>query len=322
MLLAVVALALMNGVVLAFHHMVGNQVPKGYVAFYKLTLPYIRLLNGISGWFLRRLGVHHALPRPEEEIRSLLRKMQHSASQDGKADFKLFDNLFSFSETTAREIMIPRTEMVCLYAGNSFEENRRMAIEERLTRYPVCDPDKDHIVGFVHIKDLMKASDSSPADIRSLVRPLLHVPESIPIRDLLRLMQKQKTQMVLLIDDYGGTSGLVTLEDILEEIVGEIQDEFDQERPPIERVGETDYSIDGLYLIEDLNTAFGLNLASEEYDTIGGWLYSMVEMPPRRGQSVCHDGYVFIVEEVDNLRISRIRIRRQDGDKDNSETVA
>jgi CBS domain containing-hemolysin-like protein len=124
-------------------------------------------------------------------------------------------------------------------------------------------------------------------------------------------MQKKKTQMALLIDEYGGTSGLVSFEDIIEEIVGEVQDEFDEERPVIEKRDEDTHSIDGRMLIIDVNEYFGLNIDSEDYDSIGGWIYSKIEIPPKKNQRVCYlDEYEFIIDETDNKRISRLTVRK------------
>lgn len=323
-----IAFVIAFSLITAFHITIGEQVPKMYAIrktedtalwvalpltlFYKLMIPFIWLLNGSSNWMLRKSGIEpdgeHDSVHTEEEIRVLMQESHESGLID-KQEFALFDNLFEFNETNAKEIMIPRTEMVCLYADRSFGENKEIAISEMLTRYPVCDPDKDNIVGFVHIKDMLKAESGVP-DIRRLIRPLLTVPESMPISVLLRLMQRKKTQMVLLIDEYGGTSGIVTVEDILEEIVGEIQDEFDEERPRIESIDEDTYSIDGLLLIDEINDTFGLEIETDDYDTIGGWLYSQVEIPPRKNQKVRYQGFEFTIEEVDHLRISRIQLQR------------
>jgi CBS domain containing-hemolysin-like protein len=206
--------------------------------------------------------------------------------------------------------MIPRTEMICLYVNLPFTENRGIAISEMHTRYPVCDPDKDNIIGFVHIKDLLKA-DAEFTDLKPLIRPITSVPESMQISVLLKLMQKKRTQMALLIDEYGGTSGIVTFEDIVEEIVGEIQDEFDEERAGIEKKDEHTHSIDGLLLIEEVNSFFGLEIENDDYDTIGGWLYSQIEIPPTKNQRVTYnEQFEFIIEETDHLRISRVIVKR------------
>src|SRR5690606_32427695 len=170
--------------------------------------------------------------------------------------------------------------------------------------------DKDNIVGFIHIKDLIK-SEGKIRDLRSILRPILTVPESMPISSLLKLMQKNRSQIAILIDEYGGTSGLVTMEDIMEEIVGEIQDEFDEERADVEQKDENTYSISGMMLIEEVNSLFGLDIPTDDYDTIGGWIYSRIEIPPKKNQVVEHEsGYKFIVEETDNLRVSRITVVR------------
>lgn len=322
-----VSLLLGFALITVLHMTIGEQFPKTYairkaepvtlwfagplIFFFKLAMPLIWILNGLSNALLRKAGIEPENDRDpvhsEEEIRSLMKESRNSGLLD-QTEFTMVDNIFDFSETSAREIMIPRTEMVCLYAGLSYQENMAIAIGEMMTRYPVCDPDKDSIIGFVHIKDLLR-TDTARQDIRPLIRPLPSVPESMPISSLLRLMQKNRTHLVLLIDEYGGTSGLVTVEDILEEIVGEIQDEFDEERPAIEcREGDA-YSVDGLLLIEEVNEELGLDIRSEDYATIGGWLYSQVEIPPSKHQSVRLDGYEFVIEDVDHLRISRIMIR-------------
>ncbi|MGG4107010.1 hemolysin family protein [Paenibacillus lautus] len=279
--------------------------------FYTIMFPFIWFANGLSNNVLRLFRMQPVVERnvhTEEELRDMMKESSESGLMDS-TDMVLVDNIFEFADTTAREIMIPRTEMICLYNNLSLEENLKIASEGMRTRYPICDEDKDHIIGFIHIKDLMRGFVH---DQLSLIRPIIAVPESIKISDLLRRMQRSKTQIAILIDEYGGTSGLVTLEDIMEEIVGEIQDEFDEERPGIEKVGEDEYSIDGLMLIDEINDQFGLNVDTEDYDTIGGWLSSRLEvLLPHKGQSVMYEDYRFVIEETENKRISRIRLIRQ-----------
>ncbi|WP_322905960.1 hemolysin family protein [Paenibacillus campi] len=277
--------------------------------FHKIMYPFIWMLNGMANALLKLFGIapasEHESAHTEEEIRILMKESNKSGLIDN-TELALVDNIFEFADTTAHEIMIPRTEMICLSLHASREENLQIALNGMCTRYPVCDGDKDHIVGFLHIKDLLRYQI---IDSVKLIRPIIAVPESIKISELMKLMQRGKTQIAILIDEYGGTAGLVTLEDIMEEIVGEIQDEFDHERPIIEPINEMMYSIDGMMLIEEFNTRFSLDLDMSEYDTIGGWLYSRVEsLPPKVGQSVAHDGHLLVVEEVENKRISRIKL--------------
>lgn len=285
------------------------------VLFRRIMSPFIWLLNGTANLILKPFGIdmseHSNSAHTEEEIRILM-KESHKSGLIDNTELTLVDNIFDFADTNAREIMIPRTEMICLYGNLSFAENKEIALREMHTRYPVCETDKDSIIGFVHIKDLLRVPDHANPDIRELMRPITSVPESMPISALLKLMQKKKTQIAMLIDEYGGTAGLVTLEDIMEEIVGEIQDEFDEERPEIEKKDERTYSVSGLVLIEEVNQMFGLDIPTDDYDTIGGWIYSQVEIPPKKNQIVeTEDGSVrFVIEETDHLRVSRVTVIR------------
>ncbi len=287
------------------------------VLFRRLMSPFIWLLNGTANLILKPFGIDinedSNSAHTEEEIRILM-KESHKSGLIDNTELTLVDNIFDFADTNAREIMIPRTEMICLYGNMSFAENKEIALREMHTRYPVCETDKDSIIGFVHIKDLLRVPDHANPDIRDLMRPITSVPESMPISALLKLMQKKKTQIAMLIDEYGGTAGLVTLEDIMEEIVGEIQDEFDEERPEIEKKDENTYSVSGLVLIEEVNNLFGLDIPTDDYDTIGGWIYSQVEIPPKKNQAVeSEDGTVrFVIEETDHLRVSRVTVIRLD----------
>lgn len=326
-LVHIISLTLSFLVIATFHIVLGELAPKTiavrkaegillYIAgpmklFYKLMYPFIWVLNGLSTGLLRLFGVspvsEQSSLHTEEEIRVLMKESSESGLIDS-TEMSLVDNIFEFAETTAREIMIPRTEMICLFTQHSLDENLEIALEGMRTRYPVCNQDKDHIIGFIHIKDLIR---SNTHDYRDLLRPIMAVPESIQISELMKRMQRSRTQIAILIDEYGGTSGMVTLEDIVEEIVGEIQDEFDEERPGIEQLDELTYSVDGLMLIDSINDTFGFQLDSEDYDTIGGWLYSRIEvLPPQVGQTVEYGGYIYQVEETDNKRISRVKLMK------------
>ncbi|CAM3414563.1 hemolysin family protein [Marinicrinis lubricantis] len=287
------------------------------IAFHKVMYPFIWLLNGTANALLKAIGIEPASEsesaHTEEEIRILMKESHRSGFIDN-TELALMDNVFDFADTNAREIMIPRTEMVCLQASSSFQDNLEFALQKTFTRFPVMGEDKDHLVGFVHMKDLLKLQNEAglEADMMTIVRPLASVPDSIEISALLKLMQKNHTQIAVLFDEYGGTAGIVTLEDIIEELVGEIQDEFDNERPEIEKLDAGRYSIDGRMLIEEVNDLLGIHIDSEDYDTIGGWMVSKVDLPPEEGQSIRLEGFEFAVEETDQMRILRIRIKRMD----------
>ncbi|WP_245203591.1 hemolysin family protein [Ammoniphilus resinae] len=283
------------------------------IVFHKIMYPFIWFLNGTANWFLRLIGIQpateHEAAHTEEEIRILMEE-SHKSGYIDNTELALVDNIFDFSERNAREVMIPRTDMVCLYAEHSFEDNLEIALKEQMTRYPVCNPDKDNIIGFIHIKDLFAAITKGKKNFKELIRPVIRVPESMQISALLKQMQKKKAQLAIVIDEYGGTAGLLTIEDIIEEIVGEIQDEFDEERQSIETLGNNSYSVDGRLILEEANDFFGFKIGNEDVDTIGGWVYSQVETPPKVNQRVEFDGFEFIISEVDNFRINRILIKR------------
>lgn len=281
--------------------------------FYKLFKPVIWLLNGTANRVLRAIGIQPAGEQEahtEEEIRILMNQSARSGHID-KDEMALFDNIFEFSDRLAREIMLPRTDMACLYANLSFEDNLKLVYATKHSRYPVAEKDKDQIIGFVHITDLLTADPDEDPDLLDFLRPIVTVPESMEISRVLKLMQRRRSQIVIIIDEYGGTAGLLTAEDILEEIVGEIQDEFDDERPMVEIKGNVT-SVDGRVLIEELNDMIDLSIEDDEVDSIGGWLFKKLEGVPVKGKKIESGSHVFEVVEVERLRIVRIHIYKAD----------
>ncbi|MFD2169121.1 hemolysin family protein [Tumebacillus lipolyticus] len=283
------------------------------IFFYKLMYPFIWMLNGTANSFLRLIGIRPAsdaeLAHNEEELRMIVTQSHESGVID-ETERTLFDNIFDFSNRVAREIMVPRTDMSCLYINRSFKDNLEKADSEKHTRFPLILEDKDNIVGVVHIKDLyaVALSGREEASLETIARKPVTVPESMPIKDVLKILQKNRSELAIVIDEYGGTAGIVTTEDILEELVGEIQDEFDEERPFIEE--QSDHvSIDARMLIDEVNEYFHLNIESEEVDTIGGFIYAHFQTPFVGGK-VTLDNYQFTITEMDSLRVTRLAVRR------------
>jgi CBS domain containing-hemolysin-like protein len=274
--------------------------------------PAIWVLNGTANRLLKWAGLEpvseHEAAHTEEEIR-LLVTQSHQSGHIDQTELSLVEHVFDFSETLAREVMIPRIDMVCLYTSNTFEENLEIIRTERHTRFPVANEDKDNIIGFVHATDFyLAALENKDVRLENYLRPVLTVPESMEISHVLRLMQKRRSQLAIVIDEYGGTAGLVTMEDILEEIVGDIQDEFDtDERPDIEKTPEG-LSVAGKTLLADLNDHLPFELVSDDVDTIGGWLYSQLEEEIAVGASVEWENHLFTVTDMDNHRVTRIAI--------------
>ncbi|WGV58417.1 hemolysin family protein [Brevibacillus brevis] len=287
-------------------------VAKPIQLFYKTMYPFIQMLNWSASHFL---GLFHISLEPhqeahtEEEIRILVNESHKSGLID-QTELMLVDNIFDFSETMAREIMVPRTDMVVLNLRDPFDENVKHVQNGRFTRYPVVDGDKDHVVGSLHIKDMLTGLlEGESQDLQTFMRPILTVPETISISRLLTMLQKQRGQMAIIIDEYGGTAGLVTLEDIMEEIVGDIQDEFDDERPEVER-SDGMLSLDGRMLLEEAGDYLDIELESSDVDTLAGWIYMQMDHPPRVGDRVKEGKYEFIVGEVDHYRITRVYVKK------------
>lgn len=312
----------------ALHYVLGAALPRSYahrkseaaaiwtsLLFhrpYRILRPPARLLDVLVHRLLRAVGIDPSAGAEsapsEEDLRTLLAESNKNGHIDN-TELALVHNVFDFTGTSAREIMIPRTEMVCLYADRPFQDNMRIVIENKHTRYPVCAGDKDNIVGMVHMKDLLEPAGE--ADLLPFIRPVTKVPASMPIAQLMKALQRRRAYMAVLIDEYGGTAGLVTFEDIIEELVGEVHDEFDESRMSIESKDEDSYSICGLLHIEDVNRYFRLSIDTEQYDTIGGWMYAQVDSPPRLHAAVTVGDFEFSVEETESLRISRILVRRR-----------
>lgn len=291
------------------------------LVFYYVFLPVIWLLNHAANAFLRIFGIQPAgeneAAHSEEEIRILMNQSAKSGAIDLE-EVKLMDNIFDFSDMRAREVMLPRTDMDCLYINLSLKDNLKIITETRHSRYPVAIEDKDQIIGFVHITDILLWPQGTEPNLRKLVRPILNVPESMEISHVLRLMQQKRAQLTLVVDEYGGTAGLLTAEEILEEIVGDLYDEFEDERPEIEIVGDV-ISVDGRLLIEEVNELTGSSIDDEEVDSIGGWMFKELEGNPLPGQTVEHAGITFEVAEAERLRITRVNIRKPHEETDESE---
>lgn len=324
-----VALATAFTLITSMHIILGELTPKSMaiantekilltialpmLVFWKVMYPFVWLLNTTANLVSRSLGLTHSgegeVAHNPEEIRLLMEEShKQGLVDDTEVDF--VDNVFDFTELSVREIMVPRTDMVCLYTNKSYEENMQTILDEQMTRYPICVEDKDHIIGFLHVKDLMnRIVSGDKISLRTLARKVFVVPESMDVSDLLKTMQKSRSQLAIVVDEYGGTAGMVTIEDIIEEIVGDIQDEFDEERPLIEKKSELVYSIDAKCLLEELDDALGIKIDDEDVDTIGGWLYDKLGGEPQVGQQKSYGGNIFSVEEVDGVRITRVAVR-------------
>lgn len=284
------------------------------IFFYKIMYPFIWLLNGSARFLTRLIGFksmnEQEVALSEEELR-LIMSESYKGGEINQSEMRYVNNIFEFDERLAKEIMIPRTEMICFFKEDSFDENIKVIQEGQYTRYPVADGDKDHIVGLVNLKEIFTGHINQKHDsIEKFIRPVIHVSEVTPIKQGLVKMQKERIHMAIVIDEYGGTAGLVTVEDILEEIVGEIRDEFDvNEKPMIEKVNDNTSIVAGKVLLDEINTYFGTELEDDEVDTIGGWIITH-NVDAEKGTVVEGEGYQFIVEEIDGYQIKKVKITK------------
>lgn len=245
-------------------------------AFYVITFPAIWLLNGVSRSILRLFGIEpaseHETAHSPEELRLILAGSEKAGilSEENR---EIIEGVFQFSKRTARQIMVPRTDVVVLSTTRSIEENLETIRTTRHTRYPLCDGSLDHTIGLIHVKDLMLALLRGPGRrLEELKRDVLFVPGNSTVESLLSQFIESKTHMAIVLDEYGGASGIVSLENITEELFGQIQDEFDRERPEIEPLGNGRYRVRGDYLIEDLADRLKIDVGEPEEETIGGYV--------------------------------------------------
>ncbi|HBS59645.1 MAG TPA: hypothetical protein DEA44_10290 [Firmicutes bacterium] len=284
--------------------------------FHKIGYPFVVILNRAALMLMAGLGLRGKEPgdeadlaHSEEELRMIV-----SASHEGgvldEMESELIGNVFDFADRLAREIMIPRQDMICLFREDSFKETMETVRHSGHSRYPLCEKDKDHVLGVVHIHDLlMLIVDGQPYDLRKIMHDVLVVPEGMSVARVLQEMRLRRSHMAVVADEYGGTAGLVTLEDVLEEIVGEIHDEYDMERPEIQRMDDNHYEFDGRVLVEEVAELLNINIEDPEEDTIGGYIFGRLGRRPEVGDTVAVNEYLFEIREILGYRVVRVSVR-------------
>ena len=262
------------------------------VWFYKISYPLIWILNGTANGFLRLVGIapmlEAELAHSEEELRLILADSQAKGVLD-LDERKMLERVLDFADRSVRQVMVPSIEVDFFDLHNSLEDNLEVARQHRHTRYPLCDGTLDRVVGIIHVKDLFwhyRATEQFQLELGK--RPVQFVPESKPIKSLLTEFRHNRTHLAIVVDEYGATAGIVTLEDILEELVGEIQDEFDTELPPpmIRKTGDEQYMIHGRTLLEDVEQELGVKINDDENDTIGGHVMMVLGRTAEVGDEV------------------------------------
>ncbi len=284
--------------------------------FYRISYPFIWLLNWAAQWLLHQLGIQPAgegdLAHSEEELRLLFAASQkRSGATTLGHDIVL--NALDLRQRVARDVMRPRQEIVSLNTHASMTECLDVAEKSRFSRFPLCEGgDLDRTLGVVHFKDLyaMRLKARQGSELISVARKMIHVPETARLERLLQRFLERKLHLAIVVDEYGGTVGLLTLENILEELVGQIQDEFDQEKPLIVRVGDQTWEVLGALPVHELEELVGEPLAEEGITTTSGWVTRRLGGFPKAGDFLTVGQHELRVEEMDDTRVARLQLKR------------
>ncbi|MGN1079388.1 MAG: hemolysin family protein, partial [Alphaproteobacteria bacterium] len=278
--------------------------------FAQIFRPIIYIFDHLAALALKLIGIQPAhdsdLVHSEEEIKLIAGASQRGGIID-KTESEIIKNAVDFSDKIAREIMVPRQDMECLYLENTYEENFDIVKQSNHTRYPVCDEDKDNIVGMVHLRDILM--NEGEKDITKMLREVLFVPESLSVSEVLHTMKRRRIHMAIVIDEYGGTSGLISMEDVLEELVGDIQDEHDTADDVYEkRLDDGSFEFLGMTLLDEAMEYMGLRTLDEhEEDTIGGYVFGLLARKPKVGDIVDCPLCSFEILEIDGFRVKKVK---------------
>lgn len=325
-----VSLALAFIIITILHIVLGELAPKSlaiqrseqttlFIAyplhgFYWICRPFIWVLNGIANLVLKLVGLHTVSEQESyssDELRYLVDQAKDSIDETGNTSFDIIKNAFDFSERTARQVMVPRTQMVAIDANDYDEKTLEFVIEEGYSRIPCYEDSIDNIIGVVHLKDILKKMRvSGNVDIRSIIRPVSFTPETKRIGQLLKEFQVKHQQIAMVLNEYGGIEGIITMEDILEELVGEIQDEYDNEIPFVEQTGENIYSVIATASITDINDDLPHPIDKDkQYDTLAGYLIDKFGRIPSTQDKLESEGYEFVVLKKNKTSIVVVQLR-------------
>jgi CBS domain containing-hemolysin-like protein len=323
-----VAVVIAFTIITILHIVLGELVPKTMALLYPekvsewLAVPMIgftfvmawpiAVLNGTANGILRLFGIRGSSTKERlhspEEIRMLVEQSGEGGRMDER-DARLLEGVFEFSEKSAEEVMTPRTQIVAVEADATVEAAADVVAEARRSRYPVSGDSLDDIVGVVHAKDILTAVRRSPSTpVRDIMRVPLFVPGTREVEDVLADMKRLKVHLALVLDEYGGTAGLVTMEDLLEEIVGEIYDEHDKPNTAVAPVGPGAPSLEGSLSIPDFNDQFDASLDDTDYTTLGGYLFGRLGRLPATDDRIKTDGFLFEITAMDGRRVKSVRV--------------
>lgn len=309
MLSALAALALIE----ALPRVMVSRDPDRWTTRLSPFVDVLRAIFGLPPWLLRRLLIRMRPAAPAEDTEEILRlvELEETGAPIEEEEREMIRGVIHLADRTAREIMVPRIDIVAAEVDASLDDVLRLITTRGYSRIPVYEGTIDNIVGVVYAKDLIKLlAHGKRAPLRDIMRPPHFVPESKRVDELLAELRNSRVHIAIVVDEYGGTAGLVTIEDLLEEIVGEIQDEYDVEEATIERVSEDEAIVDARVSLDAVNELFDLDLESEDYDTIGGFVYHHLGKVPAPGDECQADGLSLQVLSVAGRRIRKLRVKK------------
>lgn len=290
-------------------------VASALYAFNRVFAPFIWIFDHVSIWILKLMGTKMASENEdahsEEEIKIIIDASQKGGIID-ETEGEIIQNAIDFSEISAHEIMIPRQDIKCLYQGSSFEEALEFIRQHNHTRFPLCNKDRDHIVGMIHIRDFLEHSnEKNDKDfLTKISRKILFVPENKSISDILHQMMLKHIHLAIVVDEYGGTAGMLSMEDILEELVGDILDEHDAAcGEPVKKINDKICEFDGIVLVEDAFECMGLPDVEHDESTMGGYVFGLLGREPKAGDKTEDEFCTYEVLSVDNMRITKIKVQ-------------
>ncbi len=290
-----------------------------------LLHPLVVTLSAITNTMVRLMGgqIKHRGPFvTEEELRLLVTVGEEEGILE-EAETDMITSIFEFADTPVREVMIPRIDMVTLESDATVDEAVDLALQGGFSRIPVYEETIDNIIGVLYTKDMLKQlrDDHNSLPIRELVRPAYFVPETKKLDDLLREIRQKRTHMAIVVDEYGSVAGLVTIEDLVEEIVGDIQDEYDREENLYEQVTQHEYIFDAKINLDEFNELMNTNLQNADYDTLGGFLLSQLDKIPVPGDTITYENMSFTVLTTRGLRITKVKVERAGTDATSSNST-
>ncbi len=276
----------------------------------KIFNPIVVLVNGVANGIMRLLGIDknkRETQMTESELRTIV-DVSHEEGVIESEERRMITNVVDFGDSYAKDVMVPRVDMNCLDIDATYDEMVEAFNENKYSRLPIYEESRDNIIGILHLKDVFFQGIQEQAfDLRKMMRDPFYTYEYKKTSELLIEMREKRISVAIVLDEYGAAVGMVTLEDLLEEIVGEIRDEYDEdEEEPIQKISDSLYRIDGVTKLEDVNEALGLDLSSEEYDSIAGYVICLLDHLPERGETVEEDGIRFTAEAVEKNRIDKV----------------